>query len=620
MKLKFSHLYLENFMSFSQADIDLSTPGFALVFGENQNLEDGASSNGSGKSTIFEAIYWCLTGSTIRGSKEVVNKSFEKEGCYVELQFYADNKFVELLRSKNHKKHKTNLFIKVDGTDISAKGIRDSEKVFSETFPELSSDLIGSVIILGQGLPNRFTSNTPSGRKQILEQLTSSDFMIDSLKEKLSTREQELKSEATAKALEISSLTGKKSILQSQIDQLIKKKESSNRDYLQHEYDKLNSQWSSLTAQIDSSMNIINYSKTKLAEIYKQIMDQKDTTNSLVSYRNIEIQKVEQEYNPKVVEVNSEISSLSSYITKAESIKDICPTCGQKLVGVEKIDCSNEKHKLILAKENKTRIHTERQLEIDTINEQYKSKLDESNRLLANYQQAYSDLDKGTKLLETQLNSDQYLEKKLKSQLYSLDAQLKVIDLVDYDKQISDIKNDISNIDQDLLYTNSEVERINRHQDVITKFQTFVKRDFRGYLLDQYIDFINKTAKSYCSYLFGSDKILIALDGNNLSISYCGKEYESLSGGEKQKVDLLVQFSIREMLRSTLNFSSNILVLDEITDNLDLEGCQKLVDFISNSFKDLESIYLISHRKDLDIPYDYMIHVVKGSDGVSRIS
>ena len=72
MKLKFSHLYLENFMSFSSADVDLSVPGFALVVGENLNPEDGASSNGSGKSTIFEAIYWCLTGTTIRGSKEVL--------------------------------------------------------------------------------------------------------------------------------------------------------------------------------------------------------------------------------------------------------------------------------------------------------------------------------------------------------------------------------------------------------------------------------------------------------------------------------------------------------------------------------------------------------------------
>ena len=97
MKLQFSHLYLQNFMSFKEADLDLSSKGFALVVGENRNNSDGASSNGSGKSTIFEAIYWCLTGVTLRGSKDVVNKSFESDGCYVKLDFYADDKSVGAL-------------------------------------------------------------------------------------------------------------------------------------------------------------------------------------------------------------------------------------------------------------------------------------------------------------------------------------------------------------------------------------------------------------------------------------------------------------------------------------------------------------------------------------------
>lgn len=619
MKLRFSHLYFENFMSFEQAEVDLSYPGFALVIGENLNPDDGASSNGSGKSTIFEAIYWCLTGTTIRGSKDVVNKQFEADGCYVELQFYADNKFVELLRSKNHKKYKTNLIIHVDGQDISAKGIRDSEKVFATTFPEISSDLIGSVIILGQGLPNRFTSNTPSGRKQILEQLTNSDFMIESLKSRMSTREQELKTDISNKNREISFLNGTRSVAASQIIDLQKKKESSNREALQNEFDAENARWVSLSTQINTSAEIIAQAKSNLAEIYKKVSDQREANNSLVGYRNIEIQQVEQKHNPKVVEVNSEISSLSSYITKAESIKDVCPTCGQKLVGVEKIDCSNEKHKLILAKENKTRIHTERQNEIDAITEQYKGKIEEGNKLLSNYQQAYADLDKGIKLMESQLTSDQQQERLLKSKLNSLESQIKAIDLVDFDSQIEKLQESIKQTDENLLYTNNELEDLNKHLEVITKFQTFIKRDFRGYLLDQYITFLNKTAKRYSTSLFGSDKILISLDGNNLSISFADKEYESLSGGEKQKVDLLVQFSIREMLRSTLNFSSNILVLDEITDNLDAEGCQKLIDFISTSLTDLEGIYLISHRKDLDIPYDYMIHIIKDENNISRI-
>ena len=436
----------------------------------------------------------------------------------------------------------------------------------------------------------------------------------------MSTREQELKSEISNKNREISFLNGTRSVSASQIIDLQKKKESSNREALQIEFDVENARWISLSTQINTSAEIIAQAKSNLSEIYKKVSDQREANNSLASYRNIEIQQVEQKYNPKVVEVNSEISSLSSYITKAESIKDVCPTCGQKLVGVEKIDCSDEKHKLVLAKENKTRIHTERQQEIDKINEQYKDKLEEGNRLLVNYQQAYADLDKGIKLMESQLVSDQQQERLLKSRLNNLESQIKAIDLVDYDSQIKELEDNIKQIDENLLYTNNELDVLAKHQDVITKFQTFVKRDFRGYLLDQYISFLNKTAKKYCSSLFGSDKMLISLDGNNLSISYDDKEYESLSGGEKQKVDLLVQFSIREMLRSTLNFSSNILVLDEITDNLDAEGCQKLIDFISTSFSDLEGIYLISHRKDLDIPYDYMIHVVKDSNGTSSIS
>lgn len=619
MKLKFSHLYLENFMSFKTAEVDLSTPGFALVVGQNLNPDDGASSNGSGKSTIFEAIYWCLTGLTVRGSKDVVNKDLEKDGCYVELQFYADDKFVELIRSKNHKKYKTNLLIKVDGQDISAKGIRDSEKVFATTFPELSSDLIGSVIILGQGLPNRFTSNTPSGRKQILEQLTNSDFMIDTLKQKISSREQFLKDEVNSNSLKDSNLNGKRTALISQINSLKVKKENSNLEDLQEKFAQKNSERELILEQINSLSETISNDKFNLNELYKELADKRESVSSLQNYKNIEIQKVEQKYNPKSIEVNSEISSLIAYINKAESIKDTCPTCGQKLVGVEKIDCSNERHKLVLAKENKTKLNTDKQLEIDEIISKYDSMISEENKSLENHKIKYNDLDNMIKKEEYQLSSYQTTERSLSSELSLLDSQINAIALIDYDSQIRDMEKEVETIDSSLLYINKEVEDLTKRVAIISKFQTFVKRDFRGYLLDQYINFLNKTAKRYCSSLFGSDKILISLDGNNLSISYSDKEYESLSGGEKQKVDLLVQFSIREMLRSILNFSSNILVLDEITDNLDAEGCQKLIDFISTSFGDLESIYLISHRKDLDIPYDYMINVVKNELGISEI-
>ena len=95
----------------------------------------------------------------------------------------------------------------------------------------------------------------------------------------------------------------------------------------------------------------------------------------------------------------------------------------------------------------------------------------------------------------------------------------------------------------------------------------------------------------------------------------------TLSGGEKQKADLIIQFSIRDMLVKFLNFSSNILVLDEIFDALDSVGCERVVNLISNKLNDIESVYIISHRVDsLAIPMDNEIIIVKDENGISKVN
>ena len=72
------------------------------------------------------------------------------------------------------------------------------------------------------------------------------------------------------------------------------------------------------------------------------------------------------------------------------------------------------------------------------------------------------------------------------------------------------------------------------------------------------------------------------------------------------------------MLSNHLNFSSNILVLDEIFDNLDQIGCEKIIDVISNII-DIKNIFIVTHRKDLSIPSDSEILVVKSITGISEI-
>ena len=73
------------------------------------------------------------------------------------------------------------------------------------------------------------------------------------------------------------------------------------------------------------------------------------------------------------------------------------------------------------------------------------------------------------------------------------------------------------------------------------------------------------------------------------------------------------------MLCTHLDFSSNILVLDEISDNIDSVGAEKLFNLISNKLTDVESVFIISHHTDYSLPIDNNITVVKGVDKISRI-
>ena len=85
MHIEFKRVILHNFMSFGDADLLFENDGFIRVSGINENPLDNSNSNGSGKSSLWEAIVWVLTGDTIRGTKQVVNV-FGNDGCFVELR------------------------------------------------------------------------------------------------------------------------------------------------------------------------------------------------------------------------------------------------------------------------------------------------------------------------------------------------------------------------------------------------------------------------------------------------------------------------------------------------------------------------------------------------------
>lgn len=612
MKIVFNNLKLNNFMSFEEAEINLNKIGYFSINGINNNKEDSASSNGSGKSTLFEALCWVLTGETIRGTKDVSN-IYTKTGACVELDFSIDGDDYKIIR----KKDPSSLFFFVNGEDKSGKGIRDTEKIIEQYLPDLTSSLIGSVIILGQGLPQRFTNNSPSGRKEVLEKLSKSNFMIADLKDRVSKRKTDLSQQLRVCEDDIlineNNLNNAKAIIEKteeKIDCL---------DDTEHLFKRLEDKKIELEEKKNRKETITSSEEENTKELDKVLTELNDVNKE----KDDLIFNVQLKYSPDLQELVDRIQNLNSNITvtkkeinRINNIKDVCPTCGQKLQGVEKP--STKEHEVKLEQYIVERDGLQKDLDIlqsivseknDEILESHKVKKEQISK-------KYDELMKISKLNNKELtdltneiikiNDDLYY---IKSELNNREALLK-----SYEDTIKENKEIVVKCEENLLYNNKRHEELTSRMSIINKIFSALNKEFRGYLLTNVIDYINNISKKYCQQVFNNDKLDFKLDGNNISISYCGKEYENLSGGEKQKIDIIIQFAIRNMLTKYLNFSSNILVLDEITDFLDNQGIDSILTLITNNLKETPAIYFITHHDDLMFPYDGEIKIIKNNN------
>lgn len=583
MIIKFKNIKLKNFVSFKNEEIDLDKyQGFINIFGAN-NSDDSAKSNGSGKSSLFNSICWCLTGQTIQGSKKVENIFCSGE-TKVELKFVLDNKDYIIIRSKNP----SNLKMLSDGIDISGKGIRDTEKIIRELLPDIET-IISSVVILGQGLPNRFTNNSPTGRKEVLEKLSKSDFMIEDIKDRLSNRQKELKlilRDNEDKQLKLKTiLSTKKELLQ----QLAKQFKSFDYGTLKTQLDEL-TRVDTTVIQIDSTeLNSWIDMQLSLKIPEYEIKDTKEFEKNLVEYQTT-------------------LKSLKA--KKRDLMSGICPTCGKEVDALELEDIDNE---ICLLEQKISEIN-------DKIVQINKENKESENKAKEEYQKKFDDISKKIKELQAEQSKIQKENEKKLSTLNKIKELEYAISSLDEKK--NSIKEQGTQVKKECAKLEKEIEKIDikvyeDKLDILKKMSNIASRDFRGYLLTNVISFIQDRLIHYSNFLLSTDNIKFELDGNNLQIYLLDKEYEMLSGGEKQIIDIMVQLSIRDMLCTYFNFSTNILVIDEITDNLDSNRAEKVFELLSKL--DLESIFVISHHEDYNIPFDRQIKVEKDKNNISKI-
>ena len=614
MNIRFCKLVMDNFLSFGHAEIDLRDRGFTLVNGVNQNPDDNAQSNGSGKSAIWDAISWALTGTTIRGiTKDIVN-IHTTGGCAVELDFKIDGHDYIVKRYRDHSELGSTIKFIVDNKDVSGKGVRDTEKIIQSYLPEVTSSLLGSVVILGQGLPQRFSNNTPSGRKEVLEKLSKSDFMIDDIKTRLATRKSELNEELRDTQDKILSFTSQETIVKQQLEAQEKDLSNLGEEVSKAEVLESAKNIDSIQLELNQATECRDIIQSKYNLISEDISNTQLKQNTEEQDEKLNWDDRINEAKRKKDEISFSLQCVKNELKTIENIKDICPTCGQKLPSVHKPNPEPVKVKLkeltellnpaakaledlsIQKAEAISKIHQRHVEELSTLSDSIEcsnSTISELTRKLVEAQKLHTALMTRYQTYETR-------KEELKASIETTKSKL---------TQLSD----------DIVYYKEKEESVKLHLDVISKMITIATRDFRGFLLTNVIKFIDEQAKLYAKDIFNTDKIQFVLNGNSIDIIYDDKNYESLSGGEKQRVDIIVQFALRDMLCKFSGFACNIIILDELFDNLDATGCDNVLNLITNRLNDIESVFIITHHSDISIPADSFITVYKDERGISSI-
>lgn len=623
MKINFKNLIIDNFLSIGHAEISLENRGIVSIEGVNNSTKDNALSNGAGKSTIFNALCYALTGETIQGISSNLKNIFNEGEMKIELTFSINQDNFKVIRSRD--KNKPNLKFYVNDEDKSGKGLKESEEQLNKYIPYLTSELLGEVIIIGQGMPHKFSDNTPSGRKEILEKLSNNDLMLYDIKDKVDKRLNKLIEKKNALTISKTENETKYKMLESQIkdqeSKLNKLKEDSNVNF------------DELIKESQDNINKYQEEKNKLIEELNikenKYKEDQDIQISLINKQNKELdeeRKVFKEHNDIVVrdlaDRRADLRALNENINKMSSIRDICPTCGQKIKGVTKPDLTpylKDREKLEKSIEQYTKKDNEQKealkYNLEDIKNRYKKELEDIKNSLDEQTKVNSELRK--KVYDNSLIDNETSKlNKLKSDKEIIFSKIK-----DIEDTLKNLKTSLNITNTALLYNIKEINDLQNHLDVVNKISNLVKRDFRGILLSNVISYIDKKMKEYAKDIFNNDDIEFKLDGNNINITYLTKPLENLSGGEKQKVDLIIQFAIRSMMQEYTGFNSNIIVLDEILDFLDARGCDEVINFITNRLSDIESIFIITHHADeLNTSNDSRITVVKNKSGVSYIN
>ena len=572
---KITDITVKNFMSVgnSTQGIQFDRNDLTLVLGKNLDLggDDSGARNGTGKTTIINALSYALYGEALTKIRKenLINKTNGKS-MLVTIDFTKDGNSYRIERGR--KPNVLKFYINnTEQDDNNAQGdSRETQKEI-QSLLGMSHDMFKHVVALNT-YTEPFLSMRANDQRVMIEQLLG----ITMLSEKADTLKDQIKDTKDAVKQE---------------DFRIKAVKEAN-EHVTTQISNLERR--SVMWETKKQEDVVGF-QTAITELDKvDIEAELEAHKCLVTYKEQErnIKDLDTAINANKNTVESSAKKVEKYNKELEQLQDHkCFTCGQEFH-----DAKQEQ--LIVSKQE----------DIDELAEDI-ANAEQDLRTLEDARKELGELEPCPPTFYKNID-DAYNHKQ---QVDTLQTQLeqKQGETNPYTEQIEEMKTTaVQEIDYDKI---NEYNRRLEHQDFLLKLLTNKDSFIRKTIIDQNLAYLNARLSYYLEKI-GLPHQVIFLSDLTVDIQELGREldFDNLSRGERNRLILSLSWAFRDVYES-LYQPINVLFIDEVIDHgMDALGVESSLAILKKMAREgNKAVWLVSHKDELAGRVNNILNVVK---------